>query len=298
MSHNISEMVRRLIREPLLHFVLIGAALFVMAGNKAGERQLPRNEIVITEGDIEQLLIAWQAQGLPQPSAAAIRGMVEAKIREEVLAREAIAMGLDQDDIIVKRRLAQKMDFLAEDLSTLNEPTPDDLRAWFASNRDQFARAPRISFRHVYYSSDKHGGKTREAAVAGVAAPDGPQNGDRFMFQNSYAQRTEAELLTIFGPAFAKEVFALELGHWVGPVQSGYGWHAVFVERKAPASIPSFEEVEGEVKAAYLNTRRTEFRQEAYRVMRKKYKIVLPKFEEPATKPDAVVRDPSDAKAN
>lgn len=108
--------LKRLIREPLLHFVLIGAALFIVAGNRAPDRQVPRNEIVITEGDIEQLLIAWQAQSLPQPSAAAIRGMVEGKIREEVLAREAIAMGLDQDDIIVKRRLAQKMDFLAEDL--------------------------------------------------------------------------------------------------------------------------------------------------------------------------------------
>lgn len=148
----------------------------------------------------------------------------------------------------------------------------------------------------MYYSQDKHGQNTRAAATDDLAAPGGPQNGDRFMFQNSYAQRTEAELFTIFGPAFAKEVFTLESGRWVGPVQSGYGWHAVFVERKAPASIPSFEEIEPDVKAAYLHARRAEFRQEAYRVMREKYKIVLPKFDTPSSAPDAVVQGLSDAK--
>ena len=292
LGSSVSEMLKGLVREPLVHFVLIGAALFYIGGQKASEGGIERNEIVITEGDIDQMLVSWQAQGMPPPSAAAIRGMVEAKVREEVLYREAIAMGLDQDDVIVKRRLAQKMDFLAEDLSALQEPTTEELREWFESRRADFAQPPRVSFRHVYYSFDTHGQNARAAAAQEVAASAGPANGDRFMFQNSFAERTEAELLTVFGPAFAREVFALEPGHWAGPLESGYGWHAVFVESKTPTSVPVFEEVEDDVKAVYMDVRRTDFREEAYRVMREKYDVVLPEFESGApSAPDTTVRE-------
>lgn len=297
MSYSIPGILKRLVKEPLLHFVLIGVALFLI-GQRAAEGPLERNEIVITEGDIDQLLVAWQVQGLPPPSAAAIRSMVEAKIREEVLYREAIAMGLDQDDIIVKRRLAQKMDFLAEDLSALHEPSTEELRAWFEKRRDDFAQPPRISFRHVYYSFDTHGANARDIAAQQVSAAAGPENGDRFMFQNSYAERTETELYTIFGPDFAHEVFSLEPGRWVGPVQSGYGWHAVFVERKSPPIVPGFEEVDEEVKAAFLNARRAEFREETYRLMREKYKVVLPTFDEPGSTPDTNVRERTGGEAS
>lgn len=298
MNSSVREALLRLVREPLVHFVLIGAVLFYVGGQRASEGGGERNEIVITEGDIDQMLVSWQAQGMPPPSAAAIRGMVEAKVREEVLYREAIAMGLDQDDIIVKRRLAQKMDFLAEDLSSLQEPTTEELRGWFESHREDFAQPPRISFHHIYYSFDTHGKNARAAAVREIAAPAGPGDGDRFMFQNSYAERTQAELLTVFGPDFAQGVFALKPGHWTGPLESGYGWHAVFVESKTLLSLPVFEEVEDEVKAAYLNARRAEFREEAYRVMRKKYEVVLPEFEEPESAPATTVREQSGGEAS
>lgn len=249
----------------------------MLGGQDATTGKTDRNDIVISEGDIEQMLISWQVQGLPPPSAIVLRGMVEAKIREEVLYREAIAMGLDQDDIIVKRRLAQKMDFLAEDLSALQDPTVDDLRQWFASHQTEFVDAQRISFHHVYYSSDRHGSEARDAAAKAIAAGSGqPEGGDRFMFQNAYAERTEADLATIFGPPFAAALFTAESGRWMGPIQSGYGWHAVFVEGKTRPAAPRFEEVENEVKAAWLDARRAEFRKEAYRVMREKYTIVLP----------------------
>jgi hypothetical protein len=301
MGSSVREMLKGLAGEPLVHFVLIGAALFYFGGQRASEGGVERNEIVITEGDIDQMLLSWQVQGMPPPSAASIRGMVEAKVREEVLYREAVAMGLDQDDVIVKRRLAQKMDFLAEDLSALQEPTTEELRTWFDAHRESFAQPPRISFRHVYYSFDTHGQEARAAAAREVAAPAGPANGDRFMFQNSYAERTEAELLTMFGPAFAQGVFALEPGLWTGPLESGYGWHAVFVESRTPSSVPAFEEVEDEVKTAYLDARRAEFREEAYRMMREKYDVVLPQFEEPGRAPSApntTVREQSGGEAS
>lgn len=291
MSISRPSLLKRLVSEPLLHFVLIGAMLFYVGYRKASENAVRQNDIVITKGDIDQMLVAWMAQGRPPPSAAGIRSMVEGKVREEVLYREAIAMGLDKDDTIVKRRLAQKMDFLAEDLSTLEEPATQELRKWYDVHRDDFALPPRISFHHLYYSFDAHGKDARAVAAREISATTGPGNADRFMFQNSYAERTEADLYSIFGPAFAHEVFTLEPGHWVGPVESAYGWHAVFVEHRTPPVAPGFEAVEDDVKSAYVEARRAEFREEAYRVMRKKYKVVLPTFDGPQETSGAPVPD-------
>jgi len=279
LSNRVNEALKRLVREPLVHFTVIGGVLFLVGGQEGPTGARQQNEIVISEGDIDQLLVAWRSQGLPPPSKEIVQGLVEAKVREEVLYREAIAMGLDQDDIIVKRRLAQKMDFLAEDLSALHDPTVEELREWFQSHQSEFLLPPRISFHHVYYSRDRRGKDAERAAAQAVAAMADPQDGDRFMFQNSYAERTETDLQTIFGPAFAQSVFEFGLGKWVGPVESGYGWHAVFVERKTLPTKPSFDEVEDEVRAAWLNARRAEFREEAYRMMREKYKVTLPAVE-------------------
>ena len=298
MSNPTPSFLKRLVHEPLLHFVLIGAVLFYIGGRKAPEDASSGNEIVISKGDIDQMLMSWMAQGRPPPTAEAIRSMVEQKVREEVLYREAIVMGLDKEDTIVKRRLAQKMDFLAEDLSSLEEPTAEELRMWFEAHRDQFALPPRVSFRHVYYSFDAHGKDARDIAAREVSAAAGPGNGDRFMFQNSYAERTENDLYAIFGPAFAHEVFTLKSGQWAGPVESAYGWHAVFVEQLTPPVMPGFEEAEADVKAAYTEARRSEFREEAYRVMREKYKVVLPTFDEPEAAPDATSKEPAGGEAS
>ena len=163
-----SSTVRSWLREPLLHFLVIGAVLFVVyaALNPDPNDPKERRRIVLTENDLSQMTIATLAQGRPAPTIEQMRNLLEAKIREEVLCREALTMGLDKDDIIAKRRMLQKMDFLAEDLSDLREPSRDELQAWFRNNAQRFAYPPRISFRHLYFSFDKHGANTAEAAAA------------------------------------------------------------------------------------------------------------------------------------
>lgn len=192
--------LRRWLREPLLHFLLIGAAVFAAyaALDRDPGAQKGQRRIVVTEDDLSQMTIATLAQGRPAPTIEQMRHLLEAKIREEVLYREALAMGLDKDDIIVKRRMLQKMDFLAEDLSDLREPSREELAAWFKNNAQRFAYPPRISFRHLYFSFDKHGAKTAEAAaavlkqIAGKPAdlPDATALANPFMFQDYYADRS------------------------------------------------------------------------------------------------------------
>lgn len=275
----------RLLREPFFHFTLIGATIFAVAlwrGDDA--EQAGENQIVLTNSDLDQLVIGWQAQGLPAPNAEQIQRLLDSKIREEILYREALIMGLDQDDTIVKRRMAQKMNFLAEDLTTLQDPTEADLQAWFDSHQQDFAFPPRVDFRHLYFSSDRHRDKTREAAAStlvtaqGLAADssEAAALGEPFMFKDSYASRTPEQLAKEFGGKFAKAIFELTPGTWTGPIESGYGWHLIFIESITPSRIPAFDEVKSEVRTQWETQQRAEFKEEAFRVMREKYQVILP----------------------
>jgi len=292
MSSSFRSTLVRALREPLVHFILIGVLIFaVNAWINRDTKEIDSMKIVFTENDLDQLVIGLRAQGLPNPSDSEFRSMIEAKIREEILYREAVAMGLDQNDTIVRRRLAQKMEFLAEDLSTLNEPTEDELKAWLKDHPQDFAYPPRATFRHIYFSPDKHRAKTSE--VAGLALPglvdlaaDAPEAealGDPFMFRSFYSDQTPDQVSRTFGPDFAKGLFGQKPGLWSGPVKSGYGWHLVFIESLAPGRQPEFEEVKSEVITQWETNQRAEFKAEAYRVMREKYEVVLPEFDEDET---------------
>ena len=139
-------LVRRLLREPLLHFLLAGALIFTLYAllNPAATRTDQLNQIVLTTDDLRQLAVHWLAQGRALPTPDEMRALVEQKVSEEILSREAVALGLDKDDEIIRRRLAQKMDFLAADIATLQDPSDAELRAWFAQNSGQFALPPRV----------------------------------------------------------------------------------------------------------------------------------------------------------
>src|SRR5262245_39289354 len=159
-------LLKRWLREPLLHFLLIGLVLFVVyrALNPTTVQQENRSRIELTDDDLRQLELAWMAQWRRPPTPEEMHRLVEGKVREEILYREALALGLEQGDTIVKRRMVQKMEFLAEDLSALREPTREELRAWFENNPQRFTIAGRASFRHLYFAFDKRGEGAREAA--------------------------------------------------------------------------------------------------------------------------------------
>src|SRR6266481_585325 len=292
--------VKQWLREPLLHFVLIGVALFAIYRvlQPSGAGQNDAKKIVLTEDDLTQMTVTWRAQGRPPPTQEEMQSLLEEKIRQEVLYREALALGLDKDDTIVKRRMVQKMEFLAEDLSDLREPGRDELKTWFAKNSERFTLPGRVSFRHLYFSFDKHGAKTPEAAaevLKQVAAKPADSAeaaawADAFMFQDYYGDRSFDEIAKTFGPPFAKALFHVKPGSWQGPIESGYGWHLVFIDSLTPARAPEFEEVEADVKTAWVGEQRAEFKRKAFEAMRSGYEIVIPKA--PANPSDVAVRLP------
>jgi peptidyl-prolyl cis-trans isomerase C len=278
-------LLKRWLREPLLHFLLIGLVLFVVyrALNPAAVQQENRSRIELTDDDLRQLELAWMAQWRRPPTPEEMHRMVESKVREEILYREALALGLEQGDTIVKRRMVQKMDFLAEDLSALREPNRDELMAWFENNPQRFTIAGRASFRHLYFAFDKRGEGAHEAA-AGVLAtlagqpaesPDVTTLADLFMFQDYYGDRSPEQVANVFGAKFARSLFQLQPGSWHGPIESGFGWHLIWVEAMTPARVPAFEEVEPEVRSAWVAEQRTAFKRQAYEAMRARYEIIL-----------------------
>ena len=276
----------RLLREPLVHFLILGAALFAITRwvKPAADRTLPSRQIVITLDDLRQLQIGFSAQWQRAPTQEEMLGLVETRIRQEVLYREALAMGLDKDDEIVKRRMAQKMEFLAEDVSAAHEPTAPELKAYFDENLAMFTQPARITFRLVYFSPDKRGQNAWSDAHEALAKLAGKSSswdgaaalGDPFMFQDYMADRTPDQIAKDFGPPFAKALFAQKPGAWTGPIESGYGWHLVYVDTLVPDHAAAFEEVEPDVKRAWLAARKAEAWDRAYKEMRAKYELVLP----------------------
>jgi peptidyl-prolyl cis-trans isomerase C len=277
----------RFMREPLLHFLVAGLALFVVyrALHPIPEQPGDGKRIVITDDDLHQLQIAWRAQWQRFPTPDEMRGLVNGRIREEILYREALALGLEKGDTIVKRRLAQKMEFLADDISSLREPRTDELKAWFEQNRERFALPALVSFHHVYFSPDRRGSQAREDAVAGlqklaagaVNEQDTPRElGDPFMFQDYYAERSRDQVANIFGTEFTKALFALKPGSWQGPIESGLGWHLVLVDAIVPGRVPAFDEIAADVKARWIDEQRADMRSRTFELMKARYEIVLP----------------------
>ncbi len=288
-------------REPLVHFLVLGLLLF------AGYAALHRDDaappeaqrIDLTVGDLRQLEAGFAARWRRLPTPDEMVGMVEGRVREEIMYREALALGLDKDDAIVKRRMAQKMEFLAEDSAAATEPGRDQLQAWFGKNAQRFASPPQLSFRQIYFSPDRRGERARVDAaavqqqLAGLPADaSAPRQGDAFMFRDGLADQSPDQVAKNFGPGFARALFALPTGSWQGPIESGYGWHVVLVSASSPGRVPSFEEVEPEVAAAWKEEQRTEALRQAYDKLRAKYEVALP-----APRSEAAPRDADAAAA-
>ena len=229
--------------------MLFGAWQFAHGGAGA---LAPSKQIRLTVDELTQLALVFRSQWRREPTPEEFTRLVENRVQEEVLYREALAMGLDKDDTIVKRRMAQKMQFLAEDVGAAREPDRVELEAWYSKNSSTFAQPTRVSFRHMYFSPDRRGARAREDAANALTKLAGqPQDAklaasiaDAFMFQDYYRDRAPDQLAKEFGPQFALGVAQLEPGSWQGPIQSGLGWHLVFIDNDGPGRVPAFEEVE------------------------------------------------------
>jgi hypothetical protein len=274
--------LKRWLQEPLLHFLLIGSALFVLFYQVADPEEAADNRILISEADIERMMNLFERRMQRLPIPQELNGLVEAQIREEILYREALAMGLDRDDTIVRRRMAQKVEFMFNDLADTVEPTDQELQRFLEENPDRFREPARTSFIHVYLNADRRGDKVAADAAqllqdlnADPSAGDPANNGDAFMFGYAFEDHSDHQIARMFGSEFANALAAIPPGGWQGPVASGYGLHLVFVKERTDAWLPALAEIRDTVLYELLAERRQQANQAFYDTLRLRYEVVV-----------------------
>jgi len=270
-------------KEPLLHFLVIGAMIFVVfsIANKE-EAAVSGNKIVVSNAEIERLGYNWSKRWNRPPTETELRGLVDSYIKEEVYYREALALGLDQNDTILRRRLMQKMEFLSNDLAELNQPDESALNKYFLDNQDKYELPARISFTHIYFSLDKRGAKAAEDAervLAGLDALRAPERGDSFMMQYDFVQETPFEVERLFGKVFTDQLFKSDINSWQGPIASGYGLgyglHLVRVSEKIDSSIPKLASVIEKVHTDLMFEQKMMMNEDIYKKFKERYEIVV-----------------------
>jgi peptidyl-prolyl cis-trans isomerase C len=228
---------------------------------------------------IEQLRAASERQFGKPPSAEELRGLVMAHIREEVFYREAQALGLDRDDMIVRQRLAQKMEFLTGDIAGAAEPVEAAVRKFFDKNAARYAKPGRVSFRHVYFSKEKRGAGLEAAANQALAAltkgASDETMGDPFLHGFEFAEREPDDVVAAFGAEFEKKLAAQATGVWGGPVQSSYGLHLVRVEARIEPRAVKFEQVRETVLRDFQEERRRSANNEVFAKLRERYQVTV-----------------------
>ena len=289
----------KLLREPLLHFMFIGAAIYLLYGVFA--EPVPEETdktIVVSAGEIEWMKTSWQKRWNRPPTAEEFDGLIQQYIKETVLYREALTMGLNKHDMVIRRRLAQKLEFLAKDLVALTPPTEEELQAYFAEHQNRYQEPARYTFTQVYIDPDKRGDATLDDAkvikarliAQGDAVDDAGALGDDFMLQNYYPEKEQIEIQKLFGSGFAESLIDLSPGRWHGPVLSGYGVHLVYVSNISQPPAPVFAETRERVTQDWKTEKGEELNEKFYANLRDRYTIVI---EDPEADKVAAAQEPA-----
>ena len=274
----------KLLKEPLVQFLLIGACIYATyAWFGAPDDDEAARTIVISEARIQNLSAMWEKRWNRPPTDVELVGLVRAWLREDILYREALAMGLDDDDHIIRRRLAQKLEFLTNDIVQMQEPDDAELEAYFSDNIERFRASDRITFTHVFFNPDAREDATLDDAAAALTRlqaagePNGEviDEGDRFMLQNYFAQASELDIRRAMGSGFAESVMQLEPGRWHGPVLSGFGAHLVYVYNFDEAPPPELAAVRDDVLNEWRREQKQKFDVEFLESLKSRYEIVI-----------------------
>jgi len=278
------------LREPLLHFLLLGALLFVLFAWLGGDTGPMSSRITVSQAQVQQLATAFTKIWQRPPTEEELKGLVDDYVREEIAYREAVAMGLDRDDTIIRRRMRQKLEFLVEDAASAMPPTESELQAYLDAHPDSFRFEPQVAFRQVYVDPSRDGDSANRALAllaqlreAGPgAALDGL--GDSIMLDPELPLLRQDEVARLFGTEFAERVVTLPPGRWEGPVQSGYGLHLVMVRELVSGREAALDEVRRDVERELLGERRREQLAKMYDELLDKYSVTI---ESPASQSGA-----------
>jgi hypothetical protein len=253
--------------------------LFALIGDRS---ELEPDEIVIGAGHIERMSQAWRKTRMRPPTQLELEGLIEDFIREEVYYREAMILGLDQDNAVIRRHLRQKMEFLSEDIAAQVDHEDSDLQTFLDANPDKFREDARISFRHIYFSRDARGDMIESDARQVLATLSGSEAdeaavslGDSLPLPIAMELSPQREIASLFGSEFAVSLTQLETGRWLGPVVSGFGLHLVFIEERVEANVPDLDVVRDAVIREWREVKRQDVNKVFFAELRSRYSVVV-----------------------
>ena len=269
-------MISKLLREPLLHFFVLGAALFVLFGWMNDGAANSGSEIVVGSDTLDSLASTFEKTWQRPPTDDELQGLLAAWIREEVLYREGVAIGFDRDDVVIRRRVAQKMSFVADGMVP-TVPDDSELQQWLEANAENYRFAPRYTLRQVYFNPAGHVGQLdavladAKAELESVSGGDLP--GDLTMLPGQVNNASTVDLERVFGREFVAAIAELDVGGWQGPFRSGFGVHFAEILEFVAGRDATLAEVREQVERDLLRQRSDEIAESFYESLRSRYTI-------------------------
>jgi peptidyl-prolyl cis-trans isomerase C len=275
------KIIKRFFTEPLIQFLILGILLFVVINYVQQRRDRLSREIVVDNERIGLMILNYKSQTGNLPSKQQLDVMIENFIKEEIYYREAMKSGLDQDDEIIRRRLAQKFDFIHTDLTKTATATDNELELFYKKHPELFHKDAIVSFSHIYFSADKTNDSiTKQKAITVLkelkhsSLLRSPEKGDRFPLQYDYTEQSILDIQQNFGnKPIVDSLFNAPMNSWIGPVQSGYGWHLLFISKRENASQIPFYSIKEDVKTKYTESVKEELNKKAFKNLSEKYII-------------------------
>jgi len=274
--------MKSLLREPLIHFLLIGAALFLFFEVFDDPADPQSSRIDVTNGQVEYLKASFARARQRQPTEQELQGLVDGYVREEVFYREALALGLDKNDSVVRRRLKQKLELMSDDIAGITIPSEEQLQEFMETHPESFRIEPQIAFRHVFLDIAQRGNSALDEAarLLAVLSDEGGESnpdtlGDRLMLPKTFHLTHVSEIAKLFGESFSLELINSKPGQWIGPVQSGYGLHLILVTEHVAGRLPHLDEIRETVEWEWTAANRKELKENIYNKLREKYTVVF-----------------------
>lgn len=274
-------MVKKVLREPLVHFLALALAIFAIYGALNRSDSVTTGRIVVTQGRIEQIATLFARTWQRRPSPSELKGLIDDYIKDEVYYREALKLGLEADDTVIRRRLRQKMEFLSDAANATLNPTEAELAEYLNAHAEKFAVEPAVAFRQIYFNPERRGDKTKEDAKTALEALrsdsslDPASVSDATLLPSELSLTSKASVSQTFGPAFAEEVTRSTPGTWVGPIKSAFGSHLVRVHEISPGRVPTLPEVRDAVQRDWASEKRRTLADRRFNELLKQYDVTF-----------------------
>ncbi len=269
--------MKELLKEPFLHFIVIGITLFVLYG-LVNDKTISKNTILINDFDVTNIIARWEMQWNRPPTEVELQNLINLKIKQEIFYQEALKMNLDHNDEIIKRRLAQKMKFLSNDIASLKEPTDEELRKYFKDHSEKYLTPYSYSLYQITFSPDKRENNFNDAVETLKQYPNATfeemkDQGDKLPFSYFFEEVNANELGLQLGLKFPEALIDQEIDQWIGPIPSGFGHHLVFITKITEPQLPEFDSIKKDIGNDYEYDHQKEIDSLLFSLLKKKYVI-------------------------